>query len=142
METQWYLHLPMRVRSRSLAYASIPVLPLVLPDGRLTLCSLSMQWRGLGQEPSGGWLQRPQRRQERSGGPLQARPISRYFLWSCLTDAVRRRAASSRTVRGTVTSKTHFKILPPLYRYDRRAGARHATQLHHLIGAPCRFAAA
>src|SRR5260221_141596 len=35
---------------------------------------------------------------------------TQYFLWSCLTDAVRRRAASSRTVRGTVTSKTHFKV--------------------------------
>src|SRR5216683_1110231 len=48
-----------------------------------------MQWRGMGQEPSGGWLQRPQRRcqdplqgtqsrQERFGEPLQARPISRH----------------------------------------------------------------
>src|SRR5260370_36373341 len=114
--------------------------PLVLPDGRLTLWSLAMQWRGLGQEPSGGWLQRPQRRQERSGGPLQARPISRYFLWSCLTDAVRRRAATSRTVRWTVTSKTHLKILPPLYRYDRRAGAGNATHLIHLIVDPCGIA--
>src|SRR6266849_6083772 len=46
--------------------------------------------------------------------------VRRHFLWSWLTDAVRRRvaslpgpiarfAASSRTVRGTVTSKTHFK---------------------------------
>src|SRR5260221_13614039 len=34
---------------------------------------------------------------------------TQYFLWSCLTDAVRRRVASSRTVRGTVTSKTYFK---------------------------------
>src|SRR5258708_9138661 len=42
---------------------------------------------------------------------------TQYFLWSCLTDAVRRRAASSRTVRGTVTSKTHFKVF---YRTSER----------------------
>src|SRR5258708_12120998 len=37
---------------------------------------------------------------------------TQYCLWSCLTDAVRRRVASSRTVRGTVTSKTHFQVSP------------------------------
>jgi hypothetical protein len=47
----------------------------------------------MGQESYGVALQRPQSRQERFGEPLQARPISKYFLWSCLTDAVRRRAS-------------------------------------------------
>ena len=35
------------------------VLPYHCKDGGLTLCSLSTQWRGMGQECSGGALQRP-----------------------------------------------------------------------------------
>src|SRR5260370_27754004 len=35
------------------------------------------------------------------------RPTSRYFLWSWLTDAVRRRAS--------VVARTHFKVLPLVF---------------------------
>jgi len=35
---------------------------------------------------------------------------TQYFLWSCLTDAVRSDAVASRKIRGIFTSKTHFKV--------------------------------
>src|SRR5260221_10383126 len=57
--------------------------------------------------------------------PADAKRSTKYCLWSCLTDAVRSDAVASRTVRGTVTSKTHFKV-------RCRLAFQSTTHLHRL----------
>jgi len=78
-----------------LTEASRGCLPRFYLSDRLSEAhSLQLAWAELGRSPLASWLSRR----------------TQYCLWSCLTDAVRRRVASSRKVRGTFTSKTHFKV--------------------------------